>query len=89
MGVDLPDVSSLRLTGNHATPGQSMAPFAAVFLGWHAPTLRDPDLRALDLLAAIIADGESSRLYRALEYQAEIASETDCFIDDGELGSIL
>ncbi len=42
----------------------------------------------MELLAAILSDGESSRLYRSLEYTQEIASECECFLDEGELGSI-
>lgn len=64
-----------------------ITPLNAVFLGWHAPDLRSADLRALELLAAILADGESSRFYLALEYDPLIASETAAFIDEGEIGS--
>src|SRR5690606_25658780 len=64
-------------------------PLNAIFLGYHAPTVYDRDLHALELLSAIISDGESSRLYQSLEYTLEIASETGCYIDEGELGSML
>ena len=35
-------------------------------LAWHAPNGRHPDAPALDLLAAILGEGRSARLYRAL-----------------------
>ncbi|MBC8146311.1 MAG: insulinase family protein, partial [bacterium] len=64
-------------------------PFNAAFLGYHTPGIYDNDIYALELLVTILADGESSRLYRALEYDQEIASETECFIEEGELGSTM
>jgi predicted Zn-dependent peptidase len=64
-------------------------PFNAAFLAYHAPGLHDSDIYPLELLVTILADGESSRLYRALEYEKEIASETECFVEEGELGSLL
>ncbi|MEO5931810.1 MAG: pitrilysin family protein [Candidatus Kapaibacterium sp.] len=63
-------------------------PFNAVFLGYHVPGIHHHDIYPLELLTAIMAEGESSRLYQTLEYSQEIASEAECFIDDGELGSI-
>jgi len=63
-------------------------PFNAVFLGYHAPSIHDPDFQAMDLLTSILTDGESSRLYSSLEYTLQIASEAEAFIDEGELGSL-
>lgn len=67
---------------------ESIIPFHAIFLAYHAPRVGDPDLCALELLSSILCDGESSRLYHAIEYTQQIASEAECFIDDGELGSL-
>jgi predicted Zn-dependent peptidase len=64
-------------------------PFNGVFLGYHVPSVTDPDFPAVDLIASILADGESSRLYRKLEYSMQIASEAEAFVDDGEFGSML
>jgi predicted Zn-dependent peptidase len=67
----------------------AIVPFNAVFLGYHGPSIYDADIYPLDLLTAILAEGESSRLYQELEYTLEIASEAECFIDEGELGSLI
>jgi predicted Zn-dependent peptidase len=80
---------SLEKNGESRVLRDTIVPFNAVFLGYHVPSIHDSDIHALELLTAILADGESSRFYRSLEYKAEIASETECFIDDGELGSLL
>lgn len=68
---------------------REIVPFNAVFMGWHAPPFGHHDLRALDLLGDVLAEGESSRFYRALEYEKEIASEADFLLDEGELGSMI
>jgi zinc protease len=81
------DASRLRY-GNRRRIGSTIIPFDAVFLGYHVPSVHESDIHALELLAAILSEGESSRLYRALEYEQEIASEADSFLDDGELGSV-
>lgn len=74
--------------GRARTIRNSSSPLNSVFLGFHLPSIHHPDMHALDLLAAVLADGESSRLYRHLEYEQGIASETEAFVDEGELGSL-
>jgi len=75
--------------GQRTSIVRDIHPFNAVFLGWHAPAIGAADLRALDVLADALAEGESSRLYRALEYEQEIASDVDVLVDEGEVGSLL
>lgn len=82
-----PVPSSLLVGGRRQRVVDPMTPLNAVFLGWHAPDLNSPDLHALELLGGILADGESSRFYLALEYEPLLASETAAFIDEGEIGS--
>ncbi len=81
------DRSQLRYGARHAVVG-GIFPFNAVFLGYHIPSIHEGDIHALDLLTSILTDGESSRLYQALEYTQQIASEAESFIDEGELGSM-
>jgi zinc protease len=40
---------------------------------WHAPATGSPDGEALDVLSMILSDGRSSRLYRSLVHEAEVA----------------
>src|SRR5690606_27910793 len=65
----------LHRTGVELRQRSPIIPFNAVFLGYHTPSLHHRDSYAMELLAAILSDGESSRLYRSLEYTQEIASE--------------
>lgn len=50
-------------------------PFLSMY--YHVPNLKSPDNFALDLLAVILADGRSSRLYQELVYQKRIALSVD------------
>ena len=52
-------------------------PLPAVALTWLAPAASHADAPALQILAAILARGESSRLYQALVYKDAIAQEID------------
>ena len=59
-------------------------------LAWHIPELTHPDVPALDLLAGILGDGRSSRLYRRVREQAGLAFSVSAFSytpgDPGLLG---
>jgi zinc protease len=46
---------------------------AAVLVGWRGPAAKSPDSAALDVLQAVLAVGESSRLRRRLVEQEEVA----------------
>jgi zinc protease len=52
-------------------------PLPAVAMTWLAPAASHADAPALQILAAILARGESSRLYQALVYNQAIAQEID------------
>ncbi len=49
------------------------AELPAVFAGYHAPTVKDTDTYALEVLQGILSSGKSSRLYRSLVYDKQIA----------------
>ena len=48
-------------------------------LAWHIPELTHPDVAALDLLAGMLGDGRSSRLYRHVREQAGLAFSVSAF----------
>lgn len=45
----------------------------ALMMGFHIPDRNHPDFAALDLLASILSDGRSSRLYQRLVYKERLA----------------
>lgn len=79
----------LRIGGGRKTVRSPITPLNGVFLGWHATDLHHRDSAVLDVLASILAEGESSRFYNHLEYDPLLASETGAFIEELELGSIV
>ena len=48
-------------------------------LAWHIPELTNPDVPALDLLATILGEGRSSRLYRRVREEAGLAFSISSF----------
>lgn len=46
---------------------------AHVFVAWHGPALTDPDLYPMDVLSIVLGEGRSSRLYRSLREEQELA----------------
>ncbi len=64
-------------------------PLPAVALTWLAPPARDKDAAALQVAAAILGHGESSRMNQALVYRGEIAQSAsfgaDLRVDTGLL----
>ncbi len=59
-------------------------------LSWHIPEITHPDVPALDLLATVLGDGRSSRLYRKVREEAGLAFSVGAFSytpgDPGLLG---
>ena len=52
----------------------SSAPLPALSMSWHIGSARDEDLPALDLIETLLGTGKSSRLYRSLVYQHQVAT---------------
>jgi zinc protease len=55
------------------------APSPLVLFAFHGPGDNDPDALALDLLARILSNGQSSRLYRHLVQGKELAVNVNCY----------
>jgi zinc protease len=56
-------------------------PLPALALSWLAPSATSAERYALDLAAAVLAQGESSRLYQSLIYQQQIAQDVSADAD--------
>lgn len=60
----------------------ALATSDALIIGWHVPSALHQDAPALDLLETILGSGESSRLYRRLITNDEVALEVRAEHDD-------
>jgi zinc protease len=58
-----------------------------LYTAWHSPALFSAGDAELDLLADLLANGKTSRLYRALVYEQRIATEVAASQNSRELGS--
>jgi predicted Zn-dependent peptidase len=47
--------------------------------GYKAPSVKSEDIYALDVIASVLSDGESSRFHQALVYEKQIALSADAF----------
>jgi zinc protease len=56
-----------------------------VYTVWPVPPQYTPDEAALDALASILAGGKSSRLYKTLVYERQIAQDVSAFNNSGEI----
>ncbi len=52
---------------------KKQAELPAVFAGYHTPNLKHPDSYALEVLQGILSSGKSSRLYKSLVYEQQLA----------------
>lgn len=50
---------------------------AQMLVAFHAPSQRDPDYVVLEMLAEILASGDTARLYRRLVIEDELATDVD------------
>ncbi len=59
-----------------------------LYYAWHAPGFFKPGDAEFDLLASILTSGKTSRLYKSLVYEQEIAQDVTAFQWSRDMGSI-
>jgi len=74
-GQDVPRVSAVepRQTGERRIIVKRQAELPAVFAGYHTPDLKHQDTYALEVLQGILSTGKSSRIYKSLVYEKQLA----------------
>jgi len=60
---------------------------ARVDMIWHTPAYYAPGDAELDLLASVLSSGKSSRLYKALVYDRQMAQDVNAYQSSREIGS--
>ncbi len=67
-------------------PGQGVheiledeVPLPRLYMAWHSPAVFDPGDADLDIAATVLAEGKSSRLYRRLVYEQQVAVDVGAF----------
>lgn len=74
-----------RAEDKRYTETSATAPLPAVAITWLIPPAADPDVIPLQVAAALLSQGESSRLYQSLVYRSQVAQQAGADAD-GRLG---
>ncbi len=62
--------------------------FPGIFFAYRIPQENSKEFFAFELLSEILSSGDSSRLYRELVYEKQLASEVGCWTDCKELAGV-
>ena len=62
--------------------------FPRVSYVWHTPALYAPGDASMDVLASVLTDGKTSRLYKPLVYDKPIAQDVQAYQVSRQLGSV-
>lgn len=68
---------------------QDRVPQARLYKVWNVPPWASPDATYLDMAASVLSDGKSSRLYKRLVYDEQIATSVDVSLDEHEIGGLV
>ncbi len=74
-----------KLRGRVSMTMRDKVQLPRLYMVWPTPPLFDRDQAPLDLLSVVLADGKSSRLYRSLVYEKQIARDVGVFDASQEL----
>lgn len=74
-GPEVPKVGAAepKQLGEKRIVVKQEAELPAIYAGYKVPTIRHPDAYALNVLQGILSSGKSSRLYKSLVYEKQIA----------------
>jgi len=78
-----------RRTGSHREIMQDRVPQARIYKEWNIPEYGSADADYLDLVTDVLAAGKTSRLYRRLVYDEQIATDVAAYVDLREIGGQL
>jgi zinc protease len=76
-----------KMTGTHRQVVQDRVPQARIYKVWNVPEYGSADTDYLDMVSDCLSEGKSSRLYKRLVYDDQIATGADAFLNPGEIGS--
>ncbi len=75
-----------KMTGTHRQVVQDRVPQARIYKVWNIPEYGSADGDYLGLVSACLSSGKSSRFYKRLVYEDQIATDAAAFTDLGEIG---
>jgi len=75
-----------KMTGTHRQKVQDRVPQARIYKVWNVPEYGSADADYLDLVSDCLTAGKSSRFYKRLVYDDQIATDAAAFVDLREIG---
>ncbi|MBE0592031.1 MAG: insulinase family protein [Gemmatimonadales bacterium] len=75
-----------KRTGTHRQIMQDRVPQARIYMVWNIPEWKSRDAQMLDLVSDVLTSGKTSRLYKRLVYDEQIATDVSTFVDTREIG---
>ena len=77
-----------KRTGTHRQTMQDRVPQSRIYKVWNIPETGAEETDYLDMVSDVLASGKTSRLYKRMVYQDQIATDVSSFTWDRELGSL-
>jgi len=84
--VARPTAWTAKMTGSKREAVQDRVAQARIYKFWNVPGWGTECADKLDLVSSILADGKTSRLYKRLIYDDQIASSVACYVNTREIG---
>lgn len=84
--ITRPRVSIAKMTGIRRASMQDRVPQARVYKVWNIPEYGAEDSDVLDLVSDALSVGRTSRLYKRLVYDDQIATDVRASVDPREIG---
>jgi zinc protease len=75
-----------KMNGTHREVTQEHVPLPRIYKVWNVPQFGSADSDYLDLVSSCLGQGKTSRLYKRLVYDDQIASDVSVYNDAREIG---
>jgi len=75
-----------KMTGTHREVTRERVPLPRIYMVWNVPQFGSADSDYLDLVSSALGQGKTSRLYKRLVYDDQIASDVTVYNDAREIG---
>jgi len=75
-----------KMTGTHREVTRDRVPLARIYMVWNVPQFGSADSDYLDLVSSCLGQGKTSRLYKRLIYDDQMASDVAIYNDSREIG---
>ena len=75
-----------KMTGTHREVTRDRVPLPRIYMVWNVPQFGSAEADYLDLVSSCLGQGKTSRLYKRLIYDDQIASDVSVYNDSREIG---